>query len=59
MNETKSYKNFQLFLTDIFAKKYFKIKKKNNLTIFQNLAFLGILTYKLTSKFKFDLIRPT
>ncbi len=39
MNETKSYKNFQLFLTDIFAKKYFKILKKQ----FDDFSKFGVL----------------
>ena len=32
---------------------------KNELLVFQNFTFLGFLTSKMTSKLKFDLIRPT
>ncbi len=32
---------------------------KNKLSVFHNFTFLGFLTSKMTSKLKFDLIRPT
>ena len=32
---------------------------QNNLTISHLFSFFAILTYQMTSKFKFDLIRPT
>ncbi len=50
--------NFDIYLTSavvLFAKK----KAKNDMTILHFPSIFAILTYKMTSKFTFDLIRPT
>ncbi len=53
-SEKRSCAKFEPFVTNSFAK-----MAKNDLSFFCDFTFLPILTLKMTSKFKFDLIRPT
>ena len=52
--DVMNYANFGIFVTSTFAKIV-----KNDLTISIFSPFFDILTFQMTSKFEFDLIRPT